>query len=333
MALRRFALAVFTLLALTALGTLGYSIIEGWGWLDSLFMTVITLTTTGYGEVHPLSERGRVFTIGLSLVGIFTVFYAATAIIRAIVSGEVQAALGRQRMERNLQKLRDHMIVCGFGRMGHFVCAEFAQRDLPFVVIDREPVLFDAFPFASGVALQGDATSDDVLRRAGVERARALVTVVASDADNLYITMSARLLNEKLLIVARAEDDSSEKKLLRAGASRAISPYVIGGTRVAHAVLRPAVVDFIELATRNDYLELQIEETQIAGGSALDGRSLAASRLDELELIVVAVKLASGKMVFRPPPDLVLAPGDTLIALGHRQNLDKLERLAGGSGG
>jgi voltage-gated potassium channel len=308
---------------------MGYVLIEGWSGFDALYMTVITLTTVGFLEVHPLSHAGRVFTMALALGGIFTAFYAAADIIRGIVSGEFRRIIGRQRMERQLAGLRNHMVVCGFGRMGRLVCEEFSAQGLPFVLIERLPQALEAFHMPHGIPLQGDATSDEILRQAGVERARALVTAAASDADNLYITMSARLLNDKLLIVARAEDDAAEAKLVRAGASRVVSPYAIGGQRVAQAVLRPNVLDFIELATRSEHLELQIEETEVKGGSALVGQALKDSQVrQELGIIIVAIKKPHGKMMFNPAPYSVIEAGDLLITLGHRQQLDRLEEMA-----
>jgi voltage-gated potassium channel len=316
---------------LIALGTLGYQLIEGWSLFDSLYMTVITVSTVGFEETHPLSTNGRVFTLFLVLGGVFTLLYAATELIRAIISGEVQAVLGRQRMERSLAGLKNHLIVCGYGRMGRLVCKEFSAQELPFVVIEKDEEHLASFQVAHGLALHGDATVDEVLKRAGVEQARALVTVVGSDADNLYITMSARLLNDRMFIVARAENDVAENKLHRAGANRVVSPYVIGGLRVAHAVLRPTVMDFIELATRTEHLELQIEETRIAAKSKLEGATLRDSRLrHDQGLIIVAIKKASGHMVFNPPADAVMEAGDILITLGNREQLDKLDALATG---
>jgi voltage-gated potassium channel len=325
----RLLLALMVPLLLVFAGTLGYTLIEGWSLFDSLYMTVITITTVGYLEVHEMSAAGRSFTMILLLGGVFTLFYTATEVIRAIVSGEVIAALGRRRMELSLAGMHDHLIVCGFGRMGRLVCQDFSARGMPFVVIDRRPDLLEVFHLPHGIALHGDATSDEVLRQAGVARARSLIAVLGSDADNLYIVMSARLLNDRLFIVARAEDERSEQKLIRAGANRAISPYLIGGTRVAQAVLRPNVVDFIELATRTGHLELQIEEAQIHKDSVLTGTTLKDSRLRrELGLIIVAIRKGTGKMLFNPPPESVIEADDILIALGDRKHLDELDRLA-----
>jgi voltage-gated potassium channel len=274
---------------------------------------------------------GRVFTMVLALGGVFTAFYAAAEFIRAVVTGEIRTVLGRQRMESRLEKLSGHLVVCGFGRMGRLVAEEFSSAGLPFVVLDRDPKVFEAFGIPHGIPLVGDATADDALRRAGVDRARALVSAAASDADNLFITMSARLLNERLFIVARAEGEGAELKLRRAGASRVVSPYTIGGHRVAQAVLRPNAMDFIELATRVGHLELQIEEVEVRARSPLVGQAIKASPVrSELGIIIVAIKKPGGKMAFNPAPDTALEAGDLLITLGHRQQLDRLEAMAGG---
>lgn len=325
---------VYLLLLLTAVlivaGTLGYYFLEeDYSLFDALYMTVITLTTVGYGEVKPLSTAGRAFTIALLLVGVFTLFYSATELIRSVVSGEVQQLLGRQLMARNLAALHDHLIVCGYGRMGRHVSREFARQGQDFVVIDNNAELLEDFNLQGGLAVVGDCTTDEVLRKAGVERARALVTVVPSDADNLYITMSARLINSKLFIVARGEGEEAEQKLLRVGADRVIAPYALGGSRIVQAVLRPTVMEFIELATKTEHLELQIEQTVVAPGSPLAGMSLTASRLrQDYGLIVVAIKKRHGAMVYTPPPETVMEGGDTLIALGRRSQLEQLEALA-----
>lgn len=329
MRLSRFAWAAAVPLLLLVVGTLGYHVVEGWAYFDALYMTAITLTTVGYGETHPLSQAGRVFTIFLAFGGVFSVFYAATEMIRAVVNGEVGHLLGRSRMERNLSQLRDHIIVCGYGRMGRFVCREFAEAGIPFVAIDRAAENLAALDAKHGIPLQGDATSDALLKRARIDVARALVTVVASDADNLYITMSARFLNEKLYIVARSEDEHGVEKLTRAGASRVISPYSIGGHRVAQAVLRPSVMDFIELATRRGRESVQIEEIRLGAQSRLVGKSLQELRLrQDLGVVVVVIRKPDGQMIVSPEADTKLAADDILIALGRRDKLDVVDEMA-----
>jgi voltage-gated potassium channel len=333
---RQLVVAVVTPLLLVLVGTVGYAVIERDSYtpFDALYMTVITLSTIGYEEVHPLSAAGRVFTIFLILGGVFTFVYAVTALIRGIVSGEVGDLFGRRRMERNLAHVRAHMIVCGYGRMGRLVCQELAKQRVPFVVIDHNEELLADFDVPGGIPLTGDATSDETLRHAGIDRARGLITVMASDANNLYTTLSARLLNKELFIVARVEEAAAEAKLRRAGANRVVSPYQIGGTRLAHAVLRPTVVDFIEVATQTEHVELQIEEAQVGPGSPLAGATLRDSGLRaDLRVMIVALKKPAGKMLFNPAPDHLIEAGDILVAIGRREDVDHLQALASGRAG
>jgi voltage-gated potassium channel len=324
-------LAAVVLSSLLVIGTVGFIAIEGWEWFDALYMTVITLATVGFGEVHPLSRAGRWFAIGLILSGVFTVFYAAGAAFASMASGELGRFLRRRRMSRVLDELSNHVIVCGYGRMGRRVCAELSAMKVPFLVIERDAAAIAEFAIPFGVATLGDATDDALLTRAGITKARALVAVLASDADNLFITMSARLLADKLYILARAEDERSEAKLTRAGATRVVSPYAVTGYRVAHSVVRPAVVDFIEVVTGTQHLDLQMEEVRIGPSSPLVGQSLAGTRMrQELGVIVVAVKKASGTMLYNPSATDPFASDDVLIAVGKRADLERLERSAQG---
>jgi voltage-gated potassium channel len=327
---REFVLALCVPILLMGIGTVGYMQIEHWRPLEALYMTVITITTVGFNEVHPLHSEGRVFTMALTLVGVFTLFYAATSAIRAIVSGEVRGDIGRQRMEHTLQDLKDHVIVCGFGRMGRYVSAELSATGHPFVAVDKSAAALEGFQMAHGIALAGDATSDGVLRRAGIDRARVLIVLTAADADNLYITMSARLLNDKVLIVSRAEEQGTQKKLLRAGANRVVAPYVIAGQTVVQAVERPTALSVLELATRRDYRELQIEEIEVQAGSGLAGSTLNDAQIRrDMGITVVAVKKREGEMIYNGSPEVTLEPGDILICLGHRDRLGPLSALAG----
>jgi voltage-gated potassium channel len=325
---RRLVIAALLPPLLIVAGVAGYVTIEGWPLFDALYMAVITLTTIGFAEVHPLTDAGRAFTMALALSGIFTMFFAASEVLRSWASGELKAILSRKRQEKTMNQLENHLIVCGYGRMGRLVCREFSEAGVPYVVIDSNESALAHFELTGGVSLHGDATSDDCLRRAGIARARALVTVVPADADNLFITMSARLLNERLRIVARAEDDASSAKLMRAGASQVISPYVLGGARVAQAILRPNVHEFIDVTTRSGHLALQLEEVVVTAGSALDGGRVEGNRLDGLlDVIVVAVKAHDAPMRFNPGRGTVAA-GDTLVMLGARRELDRAERMA-----
>jgi len=322
---------VLVAVLLLGVGTVGYRWIEGphWSYFDGFYFTAITLTTIGYGETHELRTAGRVFTVILAYGGIFTLAYFATELVRAAVTGELRAAIGRQVMDDRLSNLTGHTVVCGFGRMGRIVCAELERQHKPFVVVDESADRLADFPFAHGLPVHGDGTVDEVLRRAGVERAKALITVVGSDAANLYITLSARLLNPRLLIVARAEEEEAEGKLRKVGANKVISPYLAGGHRAVQAVLRPTVLHFMEMATRPEFLDLQIEEVRVGGGSPLAGHTLRQTRIHpDLGVVVVGILRPGGELLYNPQGDTVVEPDAILIALGQRRQLEQLERLA-----
>ena len=314
-------------------GTLGYRWIEGepWTYFDGFWMTAITITTIGYGEVHPLSSAGRVFTVVLAYSGVFTLAYFASELVRSVVTGELRQLIGRPWVDEQLATLSGHLIVCGYGRMGKIVCAELERQKRRFVLIDRSADALKDAPtlYHHGLALAGDATADELLRKVGVERAKALITVVGSDADNLYITLSARLLNPQLLIVARAEEEDAETKLRKVGANKVISPYLAGAHRAVQAVLRPAVLHFMEMATRPEFLDLQIEEIRVAAGSALAGKSLNQSHVHrDLGVVVVGIVRPGGELLYNPPADTVVEADAVLIALGQRRQLERLEKLA-----
>jgi len=320
------------LLGILLAGSLGYHWIEGWGFEDSLYMVVITLSTVGYGEVHRLSPEGRLFTMFLVVAGVGLVTYAVGTITRMIVEGELQTLFGKRRAMSKIRRLKDHYIICGFGRIGSLVAREFERRPIPFVVVERQENVVARIPQEVPVVV-GDATEEQVLQDAGIERARGLITVLHSDAENLFVTLTARDLNPKLFIIARYEEERSEPKLLRAGADKVISPYIIGGTRMAMAVIRPAVIDFIDLATQSESLGLQMEEVLLTPGAPLVGLALVDTKIrSELDIIVVAIKKKSGHMEFNPSARTVLEEGDRLIAIGERGHLHRLEGLAGGSG-
>jgi voltage-gated potassium channel len=317
--------------ALLGTGTVGYRWIEGphWSYFDGFYFTAITLTTIGYGETHELKTAGRVFTVILAYGGIFTLAYFASELVRAAVTGELRDVIGRQWVDEELSKLSGHTVVCGYGRMGRIVCAELERLRKRFVVIDKTPNMLEGLAYKYGLPLHGDATVDDLLRKAGVERAKALITAVGSDADNLYICLSARILNPKLLIVARAEEEEAEVKLRKVGANKVISPYLAGGHRAVQAAVRPAVLHFMEMATRPEFLDLQIEEVRVAPGSPLAGQPLRQTRIHpDLGIVVVGILRPDGELLYNPPGDTVVEPGAILIALGQRRQLDQLERLA-----
>ncbi|HYB19936.1 MAG TPA: NAD-binding protein [Thermodesulfobacteriota bacterium] len=329
---RRRIIQVLLLISLMiAFGTAGYMVIEGWNFLDSLYMTVTTLTTVGYREVHEPSSRGMVFTIVLIVSGVGTVLYALTIGARVIIEGELREIFGRKKLEKMLRELSGHYIICGYGRMGKIIARELREEKVKFVVIEKDPEALDG---AEGtLALKGDATHDEVLKETGIHKARGLISVLPTDAENLFVVLSARVLNPNLFIVARAIEEGSEQKLLRAGATKVVSPYHIGGLRMAHTVLKPTVVDFLEFATRSGNLELQMEEIQIQEGSSLIGLTLEECGIGkELGVIIVAIKQQTGETRFNPTFRSTVRVGDTLIALGERSRLESVEEMAKGKG-
>ena len=316
-------------------GTIGYSIIEGWTLFDSLYMTVITLSTIGYQEVRPLSFTCRAFTIILVFVGVGAVAYGINNGIRIVFEGEIQKAFGRRKLEKRLKSIKDHFIVCGYGRMGRIICNELKAKNVPFVVVEKElPELDPEFDADEKIVfVYGDATKDEILRQSGIEKARGLISVLSTDAQNLYVVLSARELKPSLFIVARAGEEGSGQKLLRAGADRVVSPYHIGGLRIAQTVLKPAVMDFLEFATRSGNLELQMEEIPVEEDALISGKTIHETGVGrELGVIIVAIKRKDGDMKFNPVHNTLVKAGDTLIAMGETEKLKALEKLAKGRG-
>jgi voltage-gated potassium channel len=326
-----FAIAVpFILLSI---GTLGYKLTGGteWSWFDCTYMSAITLTTVGYGETHELTQNGRIFTVFFLFGGVFLLAFTATEAVRQIVSGEFQQIIGKLNMRHTLEEMKDHVIVCGLGRMGKLVCQEFERQEKPYVVIEREQKILEQIEYKHGVPLIGDATVDDILKRAGVERATSLVTVLPSDADNLYIVLSARLINPKLKVISRAEEEAAEAKLRRVGANHIVSPYIIGGHRVAQAILRPTVMNFLDQATRHGVDDYIIEEIRMAKNSPLCGKTLRESDLgNRFDVVVISLKKPNGETVYNPQGPTVVEPDSVLVVVGHRQQLTVLEKVAGG---
>jgi voltage-gated potassium channel len=324
---KRLILSVTLVLLIVCSGTVGYMAIEGWSVLDALYMTIITLTTVGYREVHPLSERGLVFTMIVLVGGVGTFFYVLTAAARTVVEGELQEVFGRKRLEKRIRELRDHYVICGYGRMGRIISRELKEKGVRFVVIEKS--LETLQEREDVLAVTGDATNDHTLKEAGIERARGLISVLPTDAENLFVVLSARGLNPDLFIVARAVDEGAEQKLLRAGADKVVSPYHIGGIRMAYTVLRPAVVEFIEFATKTGNIELRMEEVSIGEDSKLVGMSLDECGFGrDLGIIIVAIKRATGDMKFNPTSRSSIKAGDTLIAIGEASKLKVLEDIS-----
>lgn len=331
--LSRLRVAALFVVAVVAAGVLGYRLLEGYTWLEALYMTAITLSTVGFQEVRPLTQIGRLFTIALLTAGLGVVLYTAVAIAEQVVAGEFQRVLGRRRMEKRIAALREHYLVCGFGRIGRVICRELASKPMPFVVVDHDAEAIRRAEDDGYLVLQGDATDETTLLSAGVQRARGLFAALPTDAANVFVTLTAKELNPALFVIARAESERSERTLRHAGADKVISPYAMGGHRMAQAALRPAVVEFIDLATHHQNLELQLEEIGVAPQSACDGVSLGEAGLcEQFGVIVVAIKRASGKMVFNPVPQETLEAGDRLVVLGEAPRLRQVEQLVGGGG-
>ncbi|MDA8155430.1 MAG: potassium channel protein [Actinomycetota bacterium] len=324
---RQFAFSALLMLLVLAVGTTGYSLIEGWRLFDSFFMTVITVTTVGYGEVHKLDRAGEAFTVVLLFFSLGIIFYILNTGAKAVIEGEFRNILGRRKLEKKMQNLKGHYIICGYGRMGRIISREFLANKVHYAVIEKA-LPPEGVP-AGLLVVQGDATKDEVLKEAGIERAAGLVSVLPTDAENLYVVLTAKGLNPALTVVARAGEEGSEQKLLRAGADRVISPYHIGGLRIAHTILKPAVVDFIEFATSSGSIELRMEEVNVQEGSGLAGKTLDESGVGrDLGVIIVAMK-SGGEMRFNPTSRSVMKAGDVLIALGDIPKLRTLEKMAG----
>ena len=326
--LRRIVCGLLFLIFLLTTGTLGFHFLENLSWFEAFYFTVITVSTVGYGDVVPQTIGGKIFTSFLIFGGAGLFFYAFGLINEAVLSGTIQNIFGRRQVKKRIETLKDHYIICGYGRIGRHICHLIA-REVPFVVIENEPEVIKELEEEGFLFLEGDATQEETLIKAGVERAKGLVTVLRSDADNVYITLTARSLNPRIFIMARADDEKVLKRLKQAGANRVFSPYLIGARRMALAILRPAVTDFLELTTPEVNLELQLEEVRLTPKSSLVGKNLINSRIREVSgAIILAVKKASGEMVFNPPPQYVMEAGDILIALGEKEGLTRLEELA-----
>jgi voltage-gated potassium channel len=319
---------VAVLLLTLAFGVAGYMLIEGWSFLDAIFMTVTTITTVGYGEVHPLSPAGRIFSMVLIFVGVGGVLYTFTALFEWLLATDWSEQRRKLQMQRELTRRRDHFILCGYGRVGRSVADILDREKVPFVIIDlNQESLADARSDGR-VVVAGDAARDDVLREAGIERARGLIAAVASDADNVYVVLSARGLRPDILIIARASSEDAVKKLERAGANHVISPYAIAGQRMAMLAVRPVSVELVESLFQAGQQELQLEELVVKEGSALASLDVAAlrQRLPNGPRIV-AVR-ADGHLVSSPPGDYRLRPGDELVVVGSPSQLRELDQLA-----
>src|SRR6516164_3034979 len=319
---------VIALLLLVLFGVAGFHFIEHWSWFDGFYMVLTTITSIGYGEIHPLSHVGRIFNSFIIITGVGVVLMLVGGASRALLEFELQSVFGRRRMEREISRLSDHFIICGAGRVGRSVARELARKPAPFVIVDSDEDKLKRYSVENWLTIAGDSTQAKVLREAGIEKARGLVAATTTDAINIYIILTARNLNSKLKIIARASEEEAEKHLVTAGADSVVSPYTFAGYRIAQTFMRPYVVDFFD-TTMNRQLPLEIEEVQVRPGSRVVGKTLESARIrQEMGVIVLAIKGEDSQMRFNPPSDAVIHAGDHLIAMGELNGLRQLEDSA-----
>ncbi len=314
--------------AVVGIGTLGYRLIEGLSWLDAFYMTCITVSTVGFRGVQELSAVGKLFTVALIVAGLSTVVVAVGQIGQDMIA--LTARRYKERMEKQVEALSGHYILCGYGRMGRVIARHLQSEKVPFVVVDHTPELVEAIREEKLLAIEGDATSDETLERAGVRRAKGLVTVLSKDAENVFVVLTASQLNPSLYILARANNDDAIPKLIRAGANAVINPYESAGARIAQTLLRPAVTDFMQVVTSREGLDIRVEQIEIQPESQLAGRTLRESNLRQVaNAMVVAIRKGrSGEMLFNPESSALMEAGDTLIAIASKQALDRLAEMA-----
>jgi voltage-gated potassium channel len=319
--------AVTAVVIVIAIGTVGFHLIEGWTILASLYVAAQTVTTVGYGDVTPATANGRVFATGFMLAGVGVVLYALTTVVQAIVQSEIVANAGHRLLARKVGNLQNHFIVCGAGRVGSHLVRALLARSEKFVVIERDPQRVTELTGLGVLVLDRDATLEESLREAGLERARGLAACLPDDADNVYVVLTARDLNPQMHIVARAVEEQAEAKLIRAGANRVVAPTIIGGHRMAMALTKPEVDDFLSSITANK-LELAFEQLEVSSGSGLSGQKLSETPIrSELDIVIVSIRRSNGEILFNPGGEAMIQAGDLLIAIGRAESLMKLAAL------
>ena len=330
---RRVLLLAAAIGATLTIGTLGFTFIAGYPPFDAFYMTLTTMTTVGYMEVHPLTQAGRIFNSFLIVFGVTTMFIAIGAMTQTIIELQFGDAIGKRRNRRMIDKLRDHYIVCGYGRVGRGAAAELQHSAVPFVVVDVNPERVERAIAAGMLAVAADSTRDETLRQVGVERARGLVAALSTDADNLFVLLSAKGLTPQIFAAARAAEESAEEKMRRAGANAVFAPYSITGHRLAQSMLRPHVLQFLDFTTKDIGMDVSIEQVRVSENSAVVAKTLKDMQISrELGVIVMAIRKNDGRMLFNPAADTAVDGGDYLIVMGQMQNLRALENLAAGAG-
>jgi voltage-gated potassium channel len=316
----RYAFAILFLIVVT--GTVGYHLLEGWSILESFYATIVTLGTVGYGDYYPITLEGRLFAVFLIVFGVGAMAYTFALAMEYLLEGRLNQIFGRGKLERHIKKMNGHYIICGFGKMGCLICRELKRGGIDFVVIENDPAVIQEIVEEKFFYVKGSATEDKILIDAGVERAKGIVCALPTDAHNLYVILAAKEKNHDIFVLSRSGDDASERRLKKVGADRVMSPYKEGAMRMAMAILKPDMLDFIELTTQRQSLELRMEELTVCDSSAPVGKTLEESGLrQKYGLIVVAVKKESGKMIFNPAASYTIEKMDKLIALGEEKNL------------
>lgn len=311
-------------LILALLGAFGYMWIEGWSFSDSIYMAVITLTTTGFNEVHTLSAVGRWFTVVLLVLGVGIFAYTLTTVVQNIIESQFGHLMGRRRMDKRIQKLRGHTVICGFGKIGKTIAEQLTRAKKACVIIEKDPVLVDTLMAGDYLYVIGDSTDDEVLLMAGITEANSLVSVVTSDAENVFITLSARSLNKTIYIIARMYEESAEAKLMKAGANKVISPYNLTSVKITQSIINPAVGDFLEIISEDQTIDFQLGDIKITPQSSCLDQTLLSSNLRSYGLIIVGIKKESGQLIFAPRPQEKIELGDRLIALGSGSALSRV---------
>ena len=315
-------------LALFSFGTSGYMIIEGWDVIDSMFMTTITLATVGYSEVNKISPEGRMFTVVLIIFGVSLFLYVVGNTMQFLVEGRIRVILGRRKLEKIIAKLSDHYIICGYGRIGRGLCQYLLQKDLKVLIVEKDEERIPEMEADNVPYIIGEANEEENLEKAGIARAKGLLSVLGSDPNNVFVVLISKQLNPDVFVVARANQDMAKKTLESAGADKVISPYDLGARRMAHAILRPTVIHFLEMAFADKETDINFEEIPVAADCKLVNTTLMESKIRQnFDVLIIAIKKANGKMEFNPKPDSLIQEGDTIITVGQTANLKELECL------
>ena len=324
----RLRYAIIVYIGTIIFGTIGLSLVEGMTLFDSFYMTIITISTVGFSEIKPLSPLGRVVTIFIIVSGITMGAYTIGTLLRMFIEGELSKIFGRRKLEKNISAMNGHFIICGFGRIGSIICRELSEENISFIVIEEDPSKNAVLESEGYLYINMDATSEEALTKAGIMNAKGIVTAVRSDANNVFITLTAKGLKPDIFVLSRASDVKNEAKLIKAGASRVVSPYQLGGRRMAEVLKRPTVVDFIDVATAQKHLGLAMEEACVSEKSFLAGKNLIDSRLrQDYGVIIVAIKKASDQMVFNPLPSETLEAGDVIVVIGKKEDLKRMSDI------